>query len=112
MKTGVAITLIIVGGMLILGPLVADYFNQSQHQANAMRVVERSNDSVANKLSYLRDRYPMDPYAYLCLAAGVAMAVVGTRGAVKSPHVTPPNPTPTPASSRSIRPTTTPSAGW
>ena len=40
MKTGVAIALIIVGGVLILGPLVADCFNQTQHQANAMKVVE------------------------------------------------------------------------
>ena len=33
-------------------PLVADYFNQSQHQANTMRIVENSNLSIDNKLSH------------------------------------------------------------
>ena len=91
MKTGIAIALIIVGGMLILGPLVADYFNQAQHQVNAMKVVENAKASDENKLFYLRDRYPMDVYAYLCLAVGAAMVVVGIWGALKRPPGTPPN---------------------
>lgn len=63
MRTGVAIALIFAGSALILGPLVADYFNQAQHQANVMKIVEKTVASDENKLFYLRDRYPMGGYA-------------------------------------------------
>lgn len=81
MRPSIAAVLIIVGGFVILAPLVSDHYAQSQHQANAMRVVENTRASDENKLFYLRDRYPMSAYSYICLVVGIAIVIVGIRGA-------------------------------
>ena len=85
MRSAGSITLIVVGGLLILTPLVVNYFEQAQHQANAVKVVENTNLTYENKLFYMRDRYPMGIYAYICLAAGVAMAGLGIREVLRKP---------------------------
>ena len=84
MKSGVAIAIIIVGGLLVVCPLAADHLNQSRYQANAVRVVETSQASDENRLFYLRHRYPMGVYSYLCLAIGGSTLVVGIWASLQS----------------------------
>jgi hypothetical protein len=85
MKPAIAVTLIVIGGLLIVAPVVADYFLQSEHQANVMKIVEKSNFTVENKIYYLKDRYAMGPYGVFSLAAGGGMVAVGIWGAFKRP---------------------------
>ncbi len=86
MKTTVAIVLIIVGGVLVITPLVIDHFNAAEHQANAMKVVESTNLSTENKIFYINQRPPMGVYAYFCLIAGTLMTAMGVWGTLrKSP---------------------------
>jgi hypothetical protein len=60
MRPGVIITLIVVGGLLVVAPLVADYLLRTNHQAHVVRLLEKpetqrvtlSREQVSDTLSF------------------------------------------------------------
>jgi len=83
MRPSVAIALIVMGSLIVIAPVVTNYFEQAPYQANAMRVVEDYKADPVNKLPYLQQRYPTSVYSYFCLVAGLAMVGIGVWGALK-----------------------------
>ena len=75
MKTPIAITLIIVGGLLILAPV---FSAERQKERAAAFYKEHSNNTI------LPDAMePYGPYDWACFAAGVVLALVGVREFVR-----------------------------
>ena len=84
MRPSVAVALIVMGSLIVITPVVTNYFEQAPYQANAMKVVVDYKADPVNKLPYLQQRYPTSYYSYGCLISGLAMIGIGTWGALKS----------------------------
>jgi hypothetical protein len=48
MKTPLAVTLVVVGGVLIATPILADYLLKSNRQTNIVRLLEKAETSRVN----------------------------------------------------------------
>ena len=70
MRPSVAVALIVMGSLIVITPVVTNYFEQAPYQANAMKVVVDYKADPVNKLPYLQQRYPTSYYSYGCLISG------------------------------------------
>jgi hypothetical protein len=81
MKTPLAVALVVVGGMLIIAPIVADYFLKANHQANVVRLLERPE---ARTVSLQREE--MDStYSYACWLLGALAIGASVYFSVRTP---------------------------
>jgi hypothetical protein len=88
MRAGIILTLIVTGGLLVVAPLVADYSLRTNHQANVVRLLEKSD---VNRVNLQREEIPTALYLG-CWAAGAALAGTGIVLAVRELRVAAPGP--------------------
>ena len=48
MRGGIIITVIVVGGLLVAAPLIAEYATNSSHEANLVRLLEKPGTNSVN----------------------------------------------------------------
>lgn len=77
MKTAAAITLIIVGGVLIAAPIVALVIDSSTYQSNLLKYFqEHGNAASTTRLSEARADAA---YFWLCGLVGLGLVAIGIR---------------------------------
>jgi hypothetical protein len=79
MRGAIIITLIIVGGLLVSAPLVVGYLERTNHQANAIRLLERPG---ATSVNLYREDMPTGPQLG-CWVVGAVLAGTGLLLAVR-----------------------------
>ena len=70
MKTPLAVALVVVGCLLIIAPIVADYLIKSNHQSNVVRLMEKPE---TNRVSLQREEMS-GTYSFGCWLVG-ALAI-------------------------------------
>lgn len=76
MKTPVAITLIIMGALLIMVPAQSDYM----YQRNVVELLSRSNVTSASLVGQMSDEY-----RFGCWLTGTGMIVIGVLASLRTP---------------------------
>jgi hypothetical protein len=72
MRVGAIISLIVVGGAIVVAPVVAEYRLKSEHQASVARMLEKGSSSVS-----LMEEDLSTPLRLGCWFTGTVMAVAG-----------------------------------
>ena len=80
MRAGVIIALVVVGGVVVVTPVVAEYLLRSSHQANVVRLLERPGTNSVN----LQREEIGTGLQVGCSVTGTVMAVAGIYLAVRS----------------------------
>jgi len=77
MKSHVAVTLILVGGLLVIGPLAAHEFSKERGREHIAELFARVGNAAVLP-DEMQTKY--GPYDWACLAVGVGMIVSGIWG--------------------------------
>jgi hypothetical protein len=73
MRAGIIISLIVVGGMVVVAPIIAEYRLKSEYQANVVRLLERPG---TNSVNLVRDDIS-SPLQLGCWSTGTLMVLAG-----------------------------------
>ena len=79
MRGAIIITVIVVGGLLVVAPLVAEYMTNSSHEANLVRLLEKPG---VNNVNLKFNPIPTGAEV-VCAAVGIVVLVVGLVLAVR-----------------------------
>jgi hypothetical protein len=85
MRTAITITLIVVGGLLVVAPLVADYQMKANHQANTVLLLQRPD---ANRV-HLVQHDIHSGLAAACVIVGAALVGTGVYLTIREARATP-----------------------
>jgi hypothetical protein len=83
MKSYIAVALIVVGGLLILGPVLAHAHASGRDKELIAEFFARQGNGAPLPEAMLPTGYAV--YEWACLVAGVGMVITGIRGSMSTP---------------------------